>query len=233
MLVAAALVNGLCAPTLLALKQAGLEYVLLDAEQAQEIRHKARGAERQPALPDVRPRAVQDPPAARMTPSPVRETRETVWPAVWRERLKKTRIAPVVWTYWELGLDLCGTPDPQRRDLLQELLRDLAHPPGTHSFWPPALPVRDGSGEHELEANAPVFWEGVKLLRGRAVMIMGTQALHALDLPDRMRAMHPFQQLRHQGRLLIVLPPPEELIQEARRMQTLREFLRQALAPFA
>jgi hypothetical protein len=184
-------------------------------------------------VPDARPRAAQALPAARTTPAPVRDTQEIIWPAAWRERLKKTRFAPVIWTYWELGLDLCGTPDPQRRELLQELLRDLAHPSGTHSFWPPALPAQDGSGEHELEANAPVFWEGVRLLRSRAVMIMGTQALRVLALPDRMLALHPFQPIRYQGRLLILLPSPDELIHEARRMQTLREFLRQALAPFA
>jgi len=233
MLMAAAAVNGLCAPTLLALKQAGLEYLLVDEARAQAIRNDVREAARQTVLPDERPRVAEAPPVARRTQSPPRNIQEISWPAVWRDRLAKTRAAPVVWTYWELGLDLCGTPDPKRRELFQELLRDLAHPTGTHSFWPPALPGQDGKEEHTLEANAPVFWEGVKLLRGRAVMIMGEQVLRALALPDRMLATRPFQQLRHQGRLLIVLPPPDLLIQEARRMQTLREFLRQALAPFA
>jgi hypothetical protein len=107
----------------------------------------------------------------------------------------------------------------------------LAHPPGTHSFWPLALPGR--GGDEELEANVPIFWEGVRLLHSRAVMIMGSQALRALDLPERMLALRPFQQVRHQGRLLIVLHSPDVLIQETRRLQALREFLRQALAPFA
>jgi hypothetical protein len=222
------LVNGFCEPTLLALKQAGLEYLLFDEAQAQALRHG--GVESPSVLSEVRPHVVKTPSAARATTAPAHNTGEISWPSVWRERLQKTRPAPLIWTYWELGLDLCGTPDPQRRDLFQDLLRDLAHPPGTHSFWPPALPVRDGK---EHVANAPVFWEGVRLLRGRAVIIMGTQALHALALPDCMLAMHPFQQIRHQGRQLIVLPPPNTLIQEVRRMQALREFLRQALAPFA
>jgi hypothetical protein len=96
-----------------------------------------------------------------------------------------------------------------------------------------ALPVQGEDGKQSLEANASVFWEGVSLLRGRAVVIMGSQALRSLALPERLRAMHPFQQAHHQGRLLIVLPAPELIIQEARRMQALRGFLRQALAPFA
>jgi hypothetical protein len=252
---AAALVNRLCAPTLLALKQAGLEYLLLDETQARTFRNSAGETGRQPALPGVRTRVPHVPPALRTSRSPAASPEKhgarlpppedtpgpeaslaapdpASWPAAWQERLKKTRIAPVVWTYWELGQDLCGAPDPKRRELLQDLLHDLAHPPGTHCFWPLALPGRDGGGE-ELEANASAFWEGVRLLRGRAVMVMGSQSLHSLALPDRMLAMRPFQQDRYQGSLLIVLPSPGMLIEESRRILALREFLRHALAPFA
>ena len=222
---AAATVSGFCAPTLLALKQAGLEYLLLDEAQTQTSRDSARATAQQPASPGARPRPEAHAPQAASCPAD--------WPAAWRERLKKTRTAPVVWTYWELGRDLCGTPDPKRRELLQELLRDLGHPPGTHSFWPMALPAQNGDDEQELEANIPLFWEGIKLLHSRAVMIMGSQALRALALPERMRSMRPFQQARCRGVLLIVLPAPDMLIREAQRTQALREFLRQALAPFA
>jgi len=246
-------VSGFCAPTLLALKQAGLEYLLVGEAQALTIRNGEQEAARQPAFPGVGPRAAKSSPAARAlresaqdrqgkNPAhalpceapPCLETQDAApapskWPAAWQERLSKTRVAPVVWTYWELGLDVCGAADPKRRELLRELLTDLAHPPGTHSFWPVALP-----GEGGLEANAPVFWEGVRLLRSRAVVVMGSQdLLRALALPDRLVAMRPFQQLRYKGRLLIVLPPPATLIQEARRIQGLREFLRRALAPFS
>jgi hypothetical protein len=238
--VAAANVNWFGAATLLALKRSGLEYLLLGEAQAQEIRRDSR----RPALTDAGPRVEEAPPPtpavrARQAPAkeapakeaPEKDAPETVWPAEWRERLQKTRFAPVVWTYWELGRDLCGESDPKRRELFQDILGDLAHPPGTHSFWPAALPVHEGGGERRLQANAPLFWEGVRLLRGRAVVIMGEQALRALALPDRMQDL-PIQQLRHKGRLLIVLPSPGALIQEPRRMQALREFLRQALAPF-
>ncbi|MDR0239003.1 MAG: hypothetical protein LBI88_02080 [Deltaproteobacteria bacterium] len=250
---AAADVNRFCAPTLLALKQAGLEYLLFDEAQARAIRGNMQDATGQSASPDVRVPAAQAPAPLRKPQQPPRETRATsdvqaprvprpeahaperapdaaLWPAGWQERLAKTRSAPVVWTYWELGRDLCDAPDPQRRELLQALLNDLAHPPGTHSFWPMALPGRDGNGE--LEANAPAFWGGVRLLRSRAVMVMGPQVLRSLDLPDGMLALRPFRQVRHQGCLLVVLPPPDVLIREKQRMQALREFLRQTLAPF-
>ncbi|MCL1985783.1 MAG: hypothetical protein FWG59_04980 [Betaproteobacteria bacterium] len=258
---AVAVVNRLCAPTASALKQAGLEYLLFDAAQAQTIRSGLQATAQQPESADMRELAVQHSPAARTLQNAVQGVREkndsqalprkapppraaeppnaasnpAAWPATWRECLKRTRSAPVIWTYWELGRDLCGAPDPKRRDLLRELLQDLAHPPGTHSFWPLALPRQKGGGEREqeLEANAPIFWEGVRLLHGRAVMIMGAQAmLGSLALPDRMLEMHPFQQVRHRGRLLIVLPPPDTFIQENQRIQSLREFLRQTLTPF-
>ena len=251
---AAADMNRLCVPTLLALKQAGLEYLLFDAAQARAIRENMQETTGQLASPEVRAPVAQASAPPRKPQKPAaRDTRATsdvqaprvphpeayargsspdvaLWPVGWQERLAKTRSAPVVWTYWELGRDLCGAPDPQRRELLQEILNDLAHPPGTHSFWPMALPGRGGDGD--LEANAPVFWDGVRLLHSRAVMIMGPQALRSLDLPDGMLALRPFRQVRHQGCLLVVLPPPDVLIREKQRMQALREFLRQALAPF-
>jgi hypothetical protein len=247
MLMAAAIVNGLT-PALLALKQAGLEYLLFDETQAQAIRNGARETARQTALPDARPRVAQTSPAAqttrdsrvaealpalRRTQNPDRDTGEIPLPAAWRELLAKTPVAPVVWTYWELGLDLCGTPAPKRRDLLQTLLQGLAYPVGTHSFWPAALPAQDEKGEQSLEASASFFWEGVKRLQGRVVLIMGEQALRALALPGRMPAMRPLQQYRHQGRLLIALHSPDILIQEPHRLEALLEFLRRTLAPFA
>jgi len=254
---AAATLNRLSSPTALALKQAGLEYLLFDEAQAHAIRNSAQESAGQSPSPGGRTGVSQAFPSVRGGRSPSGDTQEKKgsqvpshktpphpeakapqeapdpanWPAIWQERLKKIRKAPVVWTYWELGRDLCDAPDPKRRELFQILLKDLAHPPGTHSFWPLALPGRDG--EQQLEANALVFWEGVGLLHSRVVVIMGEQALHALALPDRMLAMRPFQQVRHQGRLLIVLPPPDTFTQEAQRLRALREFLRQALAPFA
>jgi hypothetical protein len=256
MLMAAATVNRLCAPTRLALKQAGLEYLLFDEAQARALWKNMQGTAGQSASPSVLACTAQTPVAAQtpqspagdkwakndvQTPpheragrmaeqSPISASKVALWPVDWQERLAKTRSAPVLWTYWELGRDLCGAPDPQRRELLQELLQELAHPPGTHSFWPVALPGRDGDGE--LKANAPVFWEGMRLLHSRALMIMGSQALRSLALPDSMLALRPFQQRRYQGSLLIVLPAPDVLIQEKQRMQALREFLRQALASF-
>ena len=266
--------RGYCAPTLLALKQAGLEYLLVDEALARAIRSGVRegtgppgpaapgrdgaqaaptgrtrqGTQQRPPQPsphaspqavsreparvrgeEARPRAVpREASAGPMAPLP--DPGE--WPVLWRERLGKTRVAPIVWTYWELGLDLCVTPDPKRRELFRDLLGDLGHSAGTHSFWPVALPGGGGLEEGKLEANAPVFLAGLRLLQARVVIVMGPQVLEALPLPESLGGMLPFQQRHYQGRLFILLPSPDALIQEVRRMQALREFLRQALAPF-
>lgn len=147
------------------------------------------------------------------------------WPAAWRTRLAATRPAVVLWTYWALGEDLCLRPNAARRELFRRLLGDLGHPSGTHSFWPAALP-----GEHGLEANGPVFWSGVDMLKARALVVMGSPAVKALELPSRLR---PFQQTRHNGRMVVVLRDVDFLVEEPHRYDAVREFLRQALAPFA
>lgn len=154
------------------------------------------------------------------------------WPAAWQQRLSKTAPATVLWTYWSLGLDLSGHPNPERRALLQRLLADLGHPAGTHSFWPTALPdpalVQEGP-ETLLHANPQVFWSGVHALKARALVVMGSPAAKALELPPRLR---PFQQTRHHGRLVVVLRDVDFLVQEVQRYDAVREFLRQALQPF-
>jgi hypothetical protein len=164
------------------------------------------------------------------------------FPPAWRDLLHKTqRIPPpedggtVVWTYRELGRDLCAEPDPERRELIGNILRELAHPPGTHRFWPHALPAAsspDGQDD-EAESAAAFFWEGARLLKSRAVVIMGSSALRALDPPPHLRELKPFGQALHLGRRIIVLPSPEIFVREPQRLSGLIGFLRPALASFA
>ena len=37
-----------------------------------------------------------------------------VWPAPWQTRLEQTRPGPVLWTYWNLGPDMCDPQTPGR-----------------------------------------------------------------------------------------------------------------------
>ncbi|OXS28174.1 MAG: hypothetical protein BCS36_02880 [Desulfovibrio sp. MES5] len=160
-----------------------------------------------------------------------------VWPAPWRQQLEKTRPGLVLWTYWNLGLDLC---DPQaegrleRRAFLQKLLQDLAHPAGTHTFWPagmPAAPEDHTPGMDEgLVPHADAFWSGTSRLGARGVVVMGSAAVKALGLPPGLR---PLQQTRYRGHMVWVLWDVDYMQREDQRYASMLAFLRQSLRQVA
>ncbi|MFT4300313.1 MAG: hypothetical protein QM579_01020 [Desulfovibrio sp.] len=160
-----------------------------------------------------------------------------VWPAPWRQQLEKTRPGLILWTYWNLGLDLS---DPQaegrleRRGFLQKLLQDLAHPAGTHTFWPAGLPAapedRTPDQEDALMPHADAFWSGASGLGARGVVVMGSAAVKALGLPPGLR---PLQQTRYKGHMVWVLWDVDYMQREDQRYASMLAFLRQALRQVA
>ncbi|MDD4702118.1 MAG: hypothetical protein PHI96_07845, partial [Desulfovibrio sp.] len=160
-----------------------------------------------------------------------------VWPLPWRQQLEKTRPGLVLWTYWNLGLDLS---DPQaegrqeRRGFLQKLLQDLAHPAGTHTFWPAGLPAapedRPPGQDDALMPHADAFWSGASRLGARGVVVMGSAAVKALGLPPGLR---PMQQTRYKGHMVWVLWDVDYLQREDQRYASMLAFLRQALRQVA
>ena len=198
-----------------------------------------------PAAPAPEQRRPARPQAAEQAPetaSPVRSWRPlppNVWPAVWQERLSRTRQGRVVWTYWNLGPDLCEAQAPgkaQRSAFFRRLMQDLAYPAGTSTFWPACLPDPDamsaspapaeGEDRPRYQPNADVFWSGVQALHARAVVVMGSVAARALGLPAGVR---PLQQLRHRGTLVWVLWDVEFLLDEPQRYAAMLAFVRRAL----
>lgn len=160
-----------------------------------------------------------------------------VWPLPWRQQLEKTRPGVVLWTYWNLGLDLS---DPQaegrleRRGFLQKLLQDLAHPAGTHTFWPAGLPAasedRTPGQDEGLMPHADAFWSGASRLGARGVVVMGSAAVKALGLPPGLR---PLQQTRYKGHMVWVLWDVDYMPREDQRYASMLAFLRQALRQVA
>ena len=160
-----------------------------------------------------------------------------VWPSPWRQQLEKTRPGLILWTYWNLGLDLS---DPQaegrleRRGFLQKLLQDLAHPAGTHTFWPAGLPAapedRTPDQEEGLVPHADAFWSGASRLGARGVVVMGSAAVKALGLPPGLR---PLQQTRYKGHMVWVLWDVDYMQREDQRYASMLAFLRQALRQVA
>ena len=195
-----------------------------------------------PAPEQRRPSRPQPAEQAPETAAPVRSWRALpphVWPAVWQERLSRTRQGRVVWTYWNLGPDLCEAQAPgkaQRSAFFRRLMQDLAYPAGTSTFWPACLPDPDampaspapaeGEDRPRYQPNADVFWSGVQALHARAVVVMGSVAARALGLPAGVR---PLQQLRHRGTLVWVLWDVEFLLDEPQRYAAMLAFVRRAL----
>lgn len=198
-----------------------------------------------PAAPAPEQRRPARPQAAEQAPetaAPVRSWRPLpphVWPAVWQERLSRTRQGRVVWTYWNLGPDLCEAQAPgkaQRSAFFRRLMQDLAYPAGTSTFWPACLPDPDampaspapaeGEDRPRYQPNADVFWSGVQALHARAVVVMGSVAARALGLPAGVR---PLQQLRHRGTLVWVLWDVEFLLDKPQRYAAMLAFVRRAL----
>ena len=145
----------------------------------------------------------------------------------------------MVWTYWNLGPDLCEAQAPgkaQRSAFFRRLMQDLAYPAGTSTFWPACLPDPDampaspasaeGEDRPRYQPNADVFWSGVQALHARAVVVMGSVAARALGLPAGVR---PLQQLRHRGTLVWVLWDVEFLLDEPQRYAAMLAFVRRAL----
>lgn len=149
------------------------------------------------AAPEARP-------SAEAVPQAVSNDPQVCWPAPWDRCWAKTpRTARMVWTYLELGRDLCGKASPDRGHLFRSLLGHLGWPKGTTAFWPLCCP-----GEGGLLTRPDLFWEGCKALGVKHVACFGADAL-ALIEPGA-DAAEP--QAQHGAITIHVLPAPADLL---------------------
>lgn len=87
------------------------------------------------------------------------------------------KTARIVWTYFDLGLDMGGRPDAQRRELLKRLQAYLAWPSGTIAFVPMSeLAIQSD----ELVARPDMFWQIVHGLDIRTIACFGQRAFRAI-----------------------------------------------------
>ena len=98
----------------------------------------------------------------------VRQPHDAVWERLFME---KTAPCKAVFTYWELGQDLCGQPSSERKRFLQQLMLSLRQPRGSIGFWPMAILVGQ-----ELQANVAWFCRGVAQMQARTVICFGETA---------------------------------------------------------
>lgn len=205
---------------------------------------RAPGPSSRPAQEARRPAQGSGAPTAGGSPR-WRPLKPETLPPGWQGRLSSTRRGLVAWTYWDLARDLGagggdGATDAGaqaragRRAFLARLLRELAHPAGTHTFWPACLPAGAQPGAPPAGEAVPfmahpeAFWSGAAHLGCRAVIVMGSAAVRALGLPAELR---PLGQMRWRGQLVLVLREVDALAAEPARFGPTLAFLRQALGP--
>lgn len=88
--------------------------------------------------------------------------RDHYWPAPWDAYWSKVNpMSQTVWTYRDLAVDLSGQPDPERRNLLSRLIKSLAWPGGSITFWPYSVL----HGDRPLRCSFSLFWRGVSIIR--------------------------------------------------------------------
>ena len=132
------------------------------------------------------------------------EPREDIpWDRIW-ERYEPTlaQSSATVWTYWDLGYDLGGRPNPQRSELFHAIRNALKWPRGTIAFWPMAY-LWGG----ELFPNPDFFWRGVREAGARGVVCLGRRAFDAL-FPDENFSGQTFT---HNNVRVLALPGPAEI----------------------
>jgi hypothetical protein len=108
-----------------------------------------------------------------------------------------------VWTYYELGLDLGGKPNDERRNLFRRIIEHIRWPAQSIAFWPLAF-VDEG----KLVPDRAFFQHGLEAIGAGVIFCFGKEAQHIL-LPDE-----PFQvgQSSFLGRKVVILPGPEAML---------------------
>ncbi len=154
-----------------------------------------------------------------------------LWPAPWSALLGRTRPGRVAWTYHGLGHDLCGTPNSLRRRRLQELIRFLSLPAGTHTFWPVGLPEPDEDGKPVIVPRPELFWDGLHRLDSRVLIVLGSPAARCIGITGPIRPMFSPMQAFNGVRLLITWDI--DSLDDEQKMNGTRTFLRAMLSRLA
>lgn len=158
-----------------------------------------------------------------------------LWPEEWRTLLARTRPAPLVWSYAELGEDLMGAGNKERSESLRKLIGSLQLPRGSSAFWPLRLPEKRADSQSSpmreqgrTPPQAKIFLEGLALLEPKALVLIGPSAVPMTGLSLKLST--PFTQTVLRGRLIVLLPDFFVLINKPTLMDKAGIFLRSALS---
>ena len=146
------------------------------------------------------------------------------WPEPWKSHWKRIgRCRPVVWTYWELGLDVSGRADARRGTLLRKFNAELGLPPGTNAYWPVAAPNADNT----LLPNKGVFLAGLERIAPRFTVVCGKRTLEELNPGG---ATPFFSTQFFHNCLVLALPEVMELLENVELQKKAIAFLRPYLS---
>jgi len=164
---------------------------------------------------------------------PHSKRRRDTWPDAWQALFARTKPAPILWTYPELGLDLGGQGCPQRSACLRELIGKLQLPRGSSTFWPLCLDAEEDGTQAQVETG--LFKDGLLLLEPKVVVLIGPRSVSLAGLadlaPDRGFDLHtPFTQQIARGMLFVLLPEFPAMLENASLADKACVFLRSALA---
>ncbi|MDR2161322.1 MAG: hypothetical protein LBO77_04185 [Desulfovibrio sp.] len=148
----------------------------------------------------------------------------------WRKALAAARAAPLLWTYAELGQDLLGGGNRERSEGLREIIGKLRLAKGSSVFLP--LTFEDDWPGLLLRASAPpdavFFRQGLAQVNPKAVIFFGEHSLRLCDLPLGLR--QPFTQQVREGRIFLLLPSWEKLLEGASAREQTADYVRLALS---
>jgi hypothetical protein len=115
------------------------------------------------------------------------------WCPAWKQIQKQCKFSSekpahlsrqIIWTYAGLEYDLfTDTPSDKRRQLLNQIIKTLALPKGTHIFLPYRIINAEGKSEIAAEQEYSFFWSAIDLIRPRVLVVFGEQTISELDLP--------------------------------------------------
>ncbi|SHN68648.1 hypothetical protein [Desulfovibrio litoralis] len=165
------------------------------------------------------------------------------WGHIWQKVFLKgaPKPSPLVWSYQELGLDLLGGGDTQRRDFFKEIIKELACPKGTHVFWGGAVPKNYSDTEpnetqtHEYVFNPQIFEAGISYIRPRLIIVFDKDYLLKILSPElietkpELRTLNNFQHLLALKTKIILLPALKDLQNDLAKTRSTFLFLQNAL----
>ena len=161
------------------------------------------------------------------SPSDIPDIPPAQWPQGWSSLLDKTRPAPIVWSYPELGADLMGQGSKKRSQYLRSLIGSLNLPKGSNAFWPLVLPE---TVENDNQQSVPglYFKLGLQRLKPKAILFFGMDCLKLSGLS--LQFNNYYTQVLYQGILHILLPDFDDLLRKENSLETSRTFLRAMLS---